>query len=469
MGDMQQQALNDYDASDVICFTLSNTKINYMKRILLLGRWGKTHAFAKAIAEKSPQENELFCYMDKPNAGIVPLAKDYMLGDMQDNEKIIGYAKEKKVDFVIAVPHMSLSNELIDDLIKEDIRCIGPTKKCSMLETSKSFLREMLEKTGQQHVSPQYKIFKAKEDAIDHIRSLDHEFAVKPAGVTEGDGVKVVGIQLDNKQEAIEYVHEIFEKNIGGMAEIVIEERLIGREFTIQAFVNGTTMKGMPATRDYKLLYEGEKGLNTPGMGSISFADHLLPFLDQEKYDEALGIMKKVTDHLCEKFNEPFVGFLSGQFIMTADGLKVIEFNVRPGDSEILNIIPILETDFIEICEAMLDKRLDELEITYEPKATVCKYVVSEGFPHPREDMHMDINAGAIREAGADLFYSCFAVDKNVFKPSPRGVAVTAKGNSMEEAWKLCEKMIRENIRGKKLWHREDIGTEDLLNQYNLD
>ncbi len=439
-----------------------------MKKILLVGRWGKTHAIAKAIAE-SPQQNELYCYMDKPNVGIVPLAKDYMLGDMLDNEKIIRYAKEKKVDFVIAVPHMSLSNGLIDDLIKEDIRCIGPTKKCSMPETSKSFLRKILQETGQEHVSPSFKIFKAGEDAIEHIRSLDHDFAVKPAGVTEGDGVKVMGIQLENKQEAIEYVHRIFEKNIGGMAEVVIEERLIGREFTIQAFVDGTTIKGMPATRDYKLLYEGEKGLNTPGMGSISFANHLLPFLDQKAYDEALGIMKKVTDHLYVKFDEPFVGFLSGQFIMTANGLKVIEFNVRPGDSEILNIIPILETDFIEICEAMLDKRLDELEIKYEPKATVCKYVVSEGFPHPKEDMHMVINEEDIREAGAWLFYSCFEAKKNVYKPSPRGVAITTKGDTLEDAWKLCEMMIKRNIRGEKLWHRKDIGTEDLLNQYNTD
>lgn len=440
-----------------------------MKKILLVGRWGKTHAFAKAIAEKSRIENELYCYMDKPNAGIVSLANDYMLGEMQDNEAIIQYALNKKVDMVIAVPHMSLSNKLTDDLILKDIPCIGPTSKCSQLETSKSFLRKLLKETGQEKVSPLYETFKAKEDVIDYVNSIHYDFAVKPAGVTEGDGVKVIGIQLDNHTDALNYIHEIFEKNIGGIPEVIIEEKLIGREFTIQAFVNGNIVSGMPATRDYKLLYEGEKGLNTPGMGSISFADHLLPFLSQKEYNNSLDTMKKVVTYLLDKYDEYYVGYLSGQFIKTDNGIKVIEFNVRPGDSEILNIIPILETDFVTISEAMIERQLNSQDIKYEEKATVCKYVVPEGFPHPKGNMLMEIDEKSIKDAGADLFYSCFAVDKNVFKPSPRGVAITAKGDSLYEAYELCERLLRDHIKGDEIWHREDIGTEELLDHYETD
>ena len=440
-----------------------------MKKILLVGRWGKTHAFAKAIAERSPQQTELYCYMDKPNVGIVSLATDYLLGDMTDNKRIIDYAKEKKVDFVVAVPHMSLCNSLIDDLIKHGIPCIGPTKLCSRLETSKTFLRQMLRETMQDHVSPEYKVFKAKEDALDHIRTVDYEVAVKPAGVTEGDGVKVVGVQLKDQSEAEDYVLEIFEKNIGGIAEIIIEQKFEGNEFTLQAFVNGENMIGMPLTRDYKLLREGDKGLNTPGMGSISFPDHLLPFLSREEYEESKTIMLKVVKHLADKYNEVFIGFLSGQFIQTSDGIKVIEFNVRPGDSEILNIIPILKTDFVEICEAMIDNKLSTFDIEFEEKATVCKYVVAKGFPHPKGDMHMEINEEAIKKAGADLFYSCFAVDRNIYKPSPRGVAITAKGDTLEEAYQLCEKLLKENIKGENIWHRKDIGTEILLEKQTID
>ncbi len=438
-----------------------------MKKILLLGRWGKTHALAKAIVEKSPQKTEVYCYMDKPNTGLAAIATDYFLGDMKDNQKIIDYAASKKVDFAIAVPHMSLSNDISVDMEKHGIPCIGPNKICSRLETSKTFLREILSVTDPD-ASPEYKKFTSREDALDHAREVDYDFAVKPAGVTEGDGVKVIGIQLKNKEEAEDYIEEIFDKNIGGIPEVILEERLIGREYTIQAFVSKRALLGMPATRDYKLLYEGEKGLNTPGMGSISFADHLLPFLSKDEYQHSLEIMARVVKYLAEEYGAFYQGCLSGQFIKTKEGIKVIEFNVRPGDSEIMNIIPILKTDFVEICEAILENRLLDLQIDYEPKATVCKYVVKEGFPKPKGDMIIDIDEEAIRKAGADLFYSCFAVKQNVYKPSPRGVAITAKGDTLQEAYELCEEMLQKHIKGEQLWHRKDIGTEDLLNMYNL-
>ncbi|MFP4026009.1 MAG: phosphoribosylamine--glycine ligase [Thiohalospira sp.] len=438
------------------------------KKILLIGRWGKTHAFAKAIKEKSRHDIELYCYMDKPNAGIIKIATDYMLGNLRDNEKIIEYALAKNIDFAIAVPHLALSNSIVDEMIEKGIRCVGPTKNCSRLETDKSFLREILNKLNPDF-SPKYEVFNSSTDAIDHIKSIDYDFAVKPVGVTEGDGVKVIGIQLKDKAEAIDYVDEIFKKNIGGIAVVIIEEKLIGREFTIQAFIDGKTAWGMPATRDYKLLYEGDKGLNTPGMGSISFPNHLLPFLSKKEYDESLNIMTDVIRHLTIIYREIFIGFLSGQFIKTNNGIKVIEFNVRPGDSEILNIVPILKTDFVDICEAMIDRELHNIQIEYEKKATVCKYIVNKGFPTPKEDMKMVIDEKAIEEGGGDLFYSCFQVAENVYKPSPRGIAVTAKGDTLNDAYQLCEKLIKEHIKGEDIWHRKDIGTKELLEKYTLD
>ena len=433
------------------------------KKVLLIGRWGKTHALAKAIVESG--NADLYSYMDKPNAGIVPLAKEYKIGDLKDSEKIIDYALEKEIDLAIVVPHMTLKLDLTNDMIDKGIRCVGPTKQCSKLETDKGFLREILNEVAPD-VSPSYQVFTSEQETIDHIRGLNHDFAVKPAGVTEGDGVKVIGIQLKNVDEAVEYVREIFAKNIGKIPRVIIEEKLTGREFTIQAFVDGKTMAGMPATRDYKLLKEGERGLNTPGMGSISFSDHLLPFLNQKQYDESLGIMQKVVDHLQEHYNAEYKGFLSGQFIMTEEGIKVIEFNVRPGDSEILNITPILKTNFVDICEAIVDGSLAEMDIIYEDKATVCKYVVGEGFPHPKGNLKMEIDEQAIAKAGGHLFYSCFAVKENEFAPSPRGVAVTALGDSLEEAWKNCEELITNNIHGENIWHRTDIGSKELLEIY---
>ncbi|MFO7828076.1 MAG: phosphoribosylamine--glycine ligase [Bacteroidales bacterium] len=438
------------------------------KKILLIGRWGKTHAFAKAIKEKSRYDTEVYCFMDKPNAGIIKIVTDYRIGNLRDNDKIIEYALEKNIDFAIAVPHLALSNSIVDEMIEKGIRCVGPTEKCSRLETDKSFLRKILNELNPDF-SPKHEVFNSKDDAIGHIKSIDYDFAVKPVGVTEGDGVKVIGIQLKDKAEAIDYVDEIFKKNIGGIAVVIIEEKLVGREFTIQAFVDGETAWGMPATRDYKLLYEGDKGLNTPGMGSISFPDHLLPFLSKKEYNASLDIMTDVIRHLTIIYREIFIGFLSGQFIKTNNGIKVIEFNVRPGDSEILNIVPILKTDFVDICEAMIDRKLHDMQIEYENKATVCKYIVNKGFPTPKEDMKMVIDEKAIEDGGGDLFYSCFQVAENVYKPSPRGIAVTAKGDTLNDAYQLCEKLIKNHIKGEDIWHREDIGTKELLEKYTLD
>lgn len=433
------------------------------EKVLLVGRWGKTHALAKAIRENP--NVELLCFMDKPNAGIVKIAHDYRLGDLENNDEILSYAREKAVDFVVIVPHMTLVKGLADRLNEENIPCVGPSEFCSQLETDKGFARELLSKIGLD-VSPEYRIFYDPDSAIDYIKNYKGEFAVKPAGVTEGDGVKVMGIQLENKQEAIEYVSEIFSNNMGGLPRVVIEEKLTGEEFTIQVFTDGKTLHGMPATRDYKLLKEGDAGLNTPGMGSISFPNHILPFLDQKGYDYCMKVMERVILHMTEVHNEPYKGFLSGQFIQTEKGPMVIEFNVRPGDSEILNITPILKTDFMRICHAIYEQRLHEMEIFYEEKATVCKYIVKEGFPYPRGKMHMEIDEEGIAEDGGHLFYSCFSIADKVYKPSPRGVAITAVEDTLEAAWQSCEKLINLYVKGKELYYRRDIGTWKLLSKY---
>ena len=434
------------------------------EKVLLVGRWGKTHALAKAIT-KNPSK-QLYCFMDKPNAGIVQLTYDYRLGNMENVEEILSYAKEKNVDFVVIVPHMTLTQGLADRLLEEGIPFIGPTKKCSELETDKGFLRDLLQAAGLD-VSPAFRIFYDAESTVEYIEDYDGEFAVKPAGVTEGDGVKVIGIQLKDKADAIEYVKEIFERNMGGLPRVLIEEKLIGEEFTIQAFADGKTLHVMPVTRDYKLLNDGDSGLNTPGMGSISFADHKLPFLSQEDFDLCIKVMGKTIRYLAKEYDEYYRGILSGQFILTRDGPKVIEFNVRPGDSEILNIVPILKTDFMDICHAIYHQVLSEVEIEYEDVATVCKYIVKKGFPYPEGKMHMEIDEKGIEESGGHLFYSCFKVDENIYEPSPRGVAVTATGEMLELAWEKCEEMISKYIKGEDIWHRHDIGMAKLLNKYD--
>jgi phosphoribosylamine--glycine ligase len=428
-------------------------------KVLLVGKWGKAHAMAKAL--KKNNNTELYSIMDRKNKGIASLAKEYKIGDVKDRHGILEYARSKDVDLVIISPEMALNQGVTDLLEKMQIPSVGPSRMCSKLESDKAFTRNLLEDNGI-NVSPHFRVFRTKESAIGYIKNIDHDFAVKPSGVTEGDGVKVMGIQLKDKEDAISYVKKIFDEKIGGLPSVVIEDKIEGEEFTLQAFVDGKNVIGMPAVRDYKLLYEGEKGPNTPGMGSYSDSDHLLPFLSSEQYDDGLSIMKDVVNLLRDRYQESYKGILTGQFMITKNGLKLIEFNIRPGDSEILNLLPIIKTDFLEICKAIYEQRLDQIDIIFDKKATVCKYVVPPGFPYPKGNMQVIVDEEAITKKGGYIFHSCSEVGENLFRPSPRGFGVTGVADSIYEAEKLCEACI-EDIHGENLYHRRDIGTPALM------
>lgn len=431
-------------------------------RTLLIGRWGKTHAIAKALSKS--RDIELHCLMDKKNNGIAALAKNYQLGDIKNIDLIEAYMDQHDIEMIVVVPAASLEKGITDYFIKKGIPAVGPSQFCTKLEGDKGFLRTLM-KENNIDASPDFRIFDDKVKAKEFILNYPHPIAVKPAGITEGDGVKVMGVQLEDRKEAIEYVEECFENTIGNLASVIVEKKIEGEEYTIQFFSDGKNIVPMPATRDYKLLMEGDAGLNTPGMGSYSAADHTLPFLNEEYYNDSVKIIDDILQALREKYNEMFKGFLSGQYMITENGVKLIEINVRPGDSEILNITPILKTDFLEICKAIYAGELDKLNIEYENKATVCKYKVPEGFPTPKGNYKIRIDRQAFDRLDAELFQSSFEVGEDVYEPSPRLFAVTGMGDSIEEANEACEKGLS-NIHGDNIFHRKDIGTPELTNKY---
>lgn len=434
-------------------------------RVLLIGRWGKTHALAKALVKS--KNVVLYSLMDKKNNGIAELSKHYELCDIKNINEIEKYVKKHKIEMVIVVPELSLEQDITTYFNKKGIPSIGPSKFCTKLEADKGFLRNLMREN---HIdaSPDFNIFFDKKEAIDFIQNYEHPFAVKPAGITEGDGVKVIGIQLQDKNEAINYVVEIFENLIGEIPCVIIEKKIEGEEYTLQILCDGKNIIPLPAVKDYKLLNEGDSGLNTPGMGSYSCSNHSLPFLSQQNFEESIKIIERILNTLKEKYNEKFKGFLSGQFMLTTDGVKLIEINVRPGDSEIHNIIPILKTDFLEICKAIHEEKLDEIEISFENKATVCKYVVPEGFPTPSRNFRLQIDNDEIDKIGVHLFQSCFEAGEDIYEPSPRLFAITGVGNTLKEAYDKCEEGIS-CIKGKGIFHRKDIGTPELAKRYMKD
>ncbi|MCF7668785.1 MAG: phosphoribosylamine--glycine ligase [Verrucomicrobia bacterium] len=428
-------------------------------KVLLVGKYGKAHAMAKALVKN--EGVQLYSIMEKKNPGIAELCHDFILAKMDDKQIIEQYARKVDADLVILSPAQSIVPGVADYLNEKGIPCIGPTKLCAKLESDKAFVRRILKDHGMD-VAPRFRIFDNEDDAVSYVRNgLDSDFAVKPAGITVGDGVKVLGKQLRSKEEAASYIHEIFERNIGDLPYIVIEDKIDGMEFTLQAFVDGYTVKPMPAVRDYKLLLEGEQGSNTPGMGSYSDSDHLLPFVSEDIYKEGLNIIQNTIDILRTDHNEYYKGFISGQFMITDKGLQLVEFNVRPGDSEFLNIIPILQTDFFDICNAIYNSTLKDLTIEYDHKATVCKYTVSKDFPKPTGNIRAVVDRDAIEKEGAQFFYSCFEAGKDEYEPSPRGFAVTAVADTIDAATALCNDLLTNHIHGDDLYFRRDIGATE--------
>ncbi|MFO7923049.1 MAG: phosphoribosylamine--glycine ligase [Bacteroidales bacterium] len=431
-------------------------------KVLLIGRWGKTHALAKELA--GSKNVELYSLMDKKNTGIDELSVHSEIGDIKDIHTIEKFVERHRIGMIVVVPEMVLAEDITTFFRKKGIPAIGPSKLCTKLEGDKGFLRDLM-KENNIDASPDYNIFFNKNKAIVFIRNYDRPVAVKPAGITEGDGVKVMGIQLQDKNEAVDYVKEIFNKSIGGLPHVIIEEKIEGEEYTIQMICDGKSIIPLPAVKDYKLLEEGDSGLNTPGMGSCSYPDHLLPFLSRETFEESVKIVERILDALKERYNEKFKGILSGQYMLTKDSIKLVEINVRPGDSEILNITPILKTDFLEICKAIDEEKLDEIEIVCENKATVCKYIVPEGFPTPEGNCKLMIDKEKIDRIGTHLFQSCFEIDEFVFEPSPRLFAVTGVGDTLNEAYEKCEEGLS-CITGDNLFYRKDIGSPELSESY---
>ena len=223
------------------------------------------------------------------------------------------------------------------------------------------------------------------------------EYVVKADGLTGGKGVKVSGEHLANIDEGFAYAMECL--NADG--RVVIEEKFIGVEFSLMSFVDGVHVVDMPAVQDHKRALEGDKGMNTGGMGTYSDADHSLPFLRPGDLEAAHAITVKVAEAIYKETGKYFKGIMYGGFMAVKNGVGLIEYNARFGDPEAMNVLPLLKTDFIDVCERIIAGNLESVE--FENKATVLKYIVPEGYPeNPRKGEKIEI--GEV-PAGVKMYY----------------------------------------------------------------
>ena len=427
-----------------------------LKKILLIGSGAREHAIAKAF-KKSQHANQLYCYASNYNPGIKELATDFVNDDLKNIAAIVDYAGHKQIDFAIIGPELPLSLGIVDELAKRNIPSIGPTRKLAQIETSKGFTRDLLAKYCPQAI-PRYQKFIDSKGVTEFLQKLGDNYVIKADGLMGGKGVKVAGEQLTNHVAALDYCQQLHATG----HKFVIEEKLIGQEFSLLSFTDGKNLAHMPIVQDHKRAFANDLGPNTGGMGSYSAANHLLPFLNQEDVKIAEQFNETTVTALHDEFKVPYKGILYGGFMLTKDGVKLIEYNARFGDPEVINLLALLTTDFIDICMAIIDNYLDKVDVQFAKQATVCKYLVPQGYPdEPIKDAPIDVSQVAAKE---NLYYAAVTGNDNtLYTTSSRTLAVLGIADNVLAAEAIAEK-ITQQIQGQ-LFHRKDIGTAELVNQ----
>lgn len=425
--------------------------------ILVIGSGAREHALFKAL-HRSPHKTSLFCYGTAINPGIHQLANQYCTGDITDCAAVVSMAKLWGIELVIIGPEAPLEKGMADAFWQAGIPTIGPKKILAQIETSKEFARDLMQKHRIAGL-PRYKKFTTLNHVEDFLNELgEGNYVIKANGLMGGKGVKVAGDHLHSITEALGFCQEILDKK----QTILIEEKLIGQEFSFMCFADGKKLVPMPLVQDHKRAYNGDKGPNTGGMGSYSDTDHRLPFLTPNDVDEALAINKAVFQALSTECGEPYIGILYGSFIATKSGIYVIEFNARFGDPEALNVLSILESDFVALCQAMVNGNLTEENVKFSKQATVCKYAVPEGYPDaPKKNFIVDFS----RVAHQDHLYlsSVNQVDDQIVAEGSRTAAYVGIADTIFAAEQHAEHEIS-SIEGP-LFHRQDIGTQQLIQQ----
>jgi len=426
-------------------------------KVLVVGGGGREHTIVEALRRS---QADIYAAMSNQNPGIRRRSKEVLLGDVTDVERIVSWAKGHGIELAVIGPEAPLEKGITDALEAAAIPTVGPSREAAQLETNKEFTRNLMREHRIPGLPP-FWAFDTLAGFEEFVNDSDFEFVIKPLGLTGGKGVRVWGDHFSSKAEALAYGREIFEKKIGGTARFLIEEKLVGEEFSLQAFCDGRALVPMPLAQDHKRAYEGDKGPNTGGMGSYSDADHRLPFLTNEDFDRALETMTKTVEAMAAR-GTPFKGILYGGFMATKDGPILLEYNVRFADPESMNVLPILETDFLDVCSRLTAGALPSA-VSFARRATVCKYVVPMGYgSHPKAGEQLKVDEESIRRTGAKLYYA--SVDEkagHLYTTTSRSLAIVGIASNLADAESISEEALA--FVSGSFYARRDIGKPEVI------
>lgn len=416
-------------------------------KVLIVGSGGREHAIAWSAA-KSPKVTEIYCAPG--NAGIAEYASCVDISAMEF-DKLAAFAKEKEIDLTIVGMDDPLVGGIVDVFEAEGLRVFGPRKNAAILEGSKAFSKDLMKKYNIPTAG--YENFDNPQAALEYLENAKFPIVLKADGLALGKGVLICST-LDEAKAGVKEI--MLDKKFGASGNtMVVEEFMTGREVSVLSFVDGKTIKTMTSAQDHKRAGDGDTGLNTGGMGTFSPS----PFYTKEVEDFCNKYVYQPTVDAMAAEGRPFVGIIFFGLMLTEEGPKVLEYNARFGDPEAQVVLPRMKNDIIEVIEACVDGRLDEIDLQFEDNAAVCVVLASDGYPVAYEK--------GIPITGFENFkdkdgYYCFHAGtkfdgEQIVTNGGRVLGITAKGSDLKEARKNAYEAT-EWVSFSNKYMRHDIG-----------
>ncbi|CDE46896.1 phosphoribosylamine--glycine ligase [Clostridium sp. CAG:411] len=416
-------------------------------KVLIVGSGGREHAIAASVA-KSSKVDKIYCAPG--NAGIAELAECVDIGAME-LEKLADFAQEKAIDLTIIGMDDPLVAGVVDVFEERGLRVFGPRKNAAILEGSKAFSKDLMKKYNIPTAA--YETFTSSEDALAYLETSEYPIVLKADGLALGKGVLI----CNTKEEAKEGVKTLMlDKQFGSAGDkIVIEEFMTGREVSVLCYCDGTHIAPMTSAQDHKRAKDGDKGLNTGGMGTFSpspfYTDEVDAFCHKYIYQASMDAMKAE--------GRDFTGIMFFGLMLTEKGPKVLEYNARFGDPEAQVVLPRMKNDIIEVMEACIDGKLDQIDLQFEDNAAVCVVLASDGYPEKYEKGKLISGLDTFKDKeGYYVFHAgTKRTAEGIVTNGGRVLGVTAKGANLKEARANAYKAT-EWISFENKYMRNDIG-----------
>lgn len=429
-----------------------------MTKFLIIGNGAREAIFAKKLA----LDSVVYAIVGHENPTIISAVKEtggeLLVADINDGDLVVNFAKDCNIDYVFVNSDNPLANGVVDRLLENNIKAIGPTKAGSRIEWDKIYSINVVNQITPQF-TPLYQVVNDVseiEKAIDYFSGKD--IVVKPQGLTGGKGVKVMGEHLKSYEDVAQYSKSLLESG----SDVLLTEKLSGFEFTIMAITDGDDIKFAPATYDYPYRFENDTGPGTGGMGCFTVPSNNLPFMSKDDFANCCEIMRLAVKFF--KDNDiHYNGVLNGGFFLTNKGIKFMEFNARFGDPEGVNILSLLDGSFSELLKAIYAKKLADFDLKFLPKASVVKYLVSKEYPAKGDRVSFKININDIESRGVDTYFSAAKLvdnDQNDFfetVSSSRVLALSYIADDVVEASTKLNQIIDSITSDVNLDYRPDI------------